>query len=90
LKYAANFRGRYPLVNYVRDVLYVCDGQIGCSVCSASALDLGLEVIRKDFGIEPADHIALSLLVSSHRQGGQSQFEENIIVQSPSAFSKAL
>lgn len=89
-KYAANFKKHYPEVNYVGDVLYVYDGQIGCSAGSAAALDLGLEVIRQDFGIEAANHIARSLLVSSHRKGGQSQFEEKRIVQSPSAFSKTI
>ncbi|MFT5135382.1 MAG: AraC family transcriptional activator FtrA [Arenicella sp.] len=66
------------------------DGQVGCSAGSASALDLGLEVIRKKFGIEAANHIARLLLVSSHRQGGQSQFAENTIIESLSPFSKAL
>ncbi|MFT4629121.1 MAG: AraC family transcriptional activator FtrA [Arenicella sp.] len=51
---------------------------------------MGLEVLRKDFGIEAANHIDRSLLVSSHRQDGQTQFVENAIIESPSQFSKAL
>lgn len=89
-KYAKSFKQHYPQVDYVGDVLYVYDDQIGCSAGSSAALDLGLEVIRRDFGIEAANHIARSLLVSSHRRGGQSQFEESRIVESPSPFSETI
>ena len=41
---------------------------------SAAALDLGLAVIRHDFGYKVANQVARRLVMSAHRAGGQSQF----------------
>lgn len=89
-RYAEKFQRRFPAVDYVPDVLYVYDGQIGCSAGSASAIDLGLEVIRQDFGHEIASQVARRLVISAHRKGGQSQYVEAPVLGNPGRFSEAL
>lgn len=84
------FRERYPNVNYASNVLYVFDGQIGCSAGSAAGLDLGLAVIRQDLGYEVANQVAKRLVVSAHRSGGQAQFVDTPMLQVPNQFSQAL
>jgi AraC family transcriptional activator FtrA len=77
-RYAEKFKHRYPNIDYVDNVLYTLHetsgGQIGCSAGSAAALDLGLEVIRQDFGQHAANRVARRLVVASHRKGGQAQY----------------
>ncbi len=89
-KYAEIFKTRFPDIEYVDDVLYLFDGKIGCSAGSSAAIDLGLEVIRNDFGFNIANKVARGLVLSSHRKGGQSQFAETLIQQEPGKFSKSL
>lgn len=88
--YEAEFRDQFPKAKYQSDVLYVFDGQIGCSAGSASALDLGLAIIRQDFGFERANQVAKRLVVSSHRSGGQAQFVDTPLLKVPSSFSQAV
>ncbi len=88
--YADEFQQRYPQTHYVDDVLYVYDGQIGCSAGSAAGIDLSIEVIRNDYGYEIANQVARRLVMSPHRNGGQSQFVESPIIKTPNRFSSAL
>lgn len=88
--YEKAFREQFPQIRYQSDVLYVFDGNIGCSAGSASALDLGLAVIRQDYGYAIANQVAKRLVVSAHRQGGQAQFVETPILEVPNQFSDAL
>lgn len=88
--YERAFREQFPTIHYQSDVLYVFDGSIGCSAGSASALDLGLAVIRQDYGYAIANQVAKRLVVSAHRQGGQAQFVETPILEVPNQFSDAL
>ena len=88
--YAALFSERFPQITFVDNVLYLYDGQIGCSAGSAAALDLGIEVIRQDYGHKIANSIARRLVVSSHRKGGQSQFVETVVPERSNGFSEAL
>lgn len=89
-RYAALFQQRFPAVRYVDDVLYVYDGHIGCSAGSAAAIDLGIEVIRRDFGYQIANQVARRLVLSAHRKGGQSQFVETPVLERANQFSQAL
>ncbi|WP_114765105.1 helix-turn-helix domain-containing protein [Vibrio rhodolitus] len=84
------FRQRFPQINYASNVLYVFDGQLGCSAGSAAGLDLGLAVIRQDFGYEVANQVAKRLVVSAHRSGGQAQFVDTPMLQVPNQFAQAL
>lgn len=73
-KYAESLAANYPQIVVDRDVLYVDEGAILTSAGSAAAIDLCLHVIRKDHGAETANAVARRLVVSPHREGGQSQF----------------
>lgn len=88
--YADTFKTKFPEVEYVDDVLYVYDGQVGCSAGSASGIDLGIEIIRNDFGYKAANQVARRMVLSAHRNGGQSQFVETPVLEKPNQFSKSL
>ncbi|MEM0911384.1 MAG: DJ-1/PfpI family protein, partial [Pseudomonadota bacterium] len=49
-RYADAFKARFPHVEYKEDILYTYDGKVGCSAGSAAGIDLGIEVIRQDYG----------------------------------------
>ncbi|MCK6264317.1 helix-turn-helix domain-containing protein [Vibrio sp. ZSDE26] len=89
-KFESLFRQRFPHISYASNVLYVLDGNIGCSAGSAAGLDLGLAVIRSDFGYQVANQVAKRLVISGHRTGGQSQFVESPILEVPNQFSEAI
>jgi AraC family transcriptional activator FtrA len=89
-RYAEIFKQRFPEVCFSDDVLYIYDGQLGCSAGSSAAIDLGLEVIRKDFGYRIANSVARRLVLSAHRKGGQTQYAETPVPRMDSPFAKAL
>ena len=89
-RYAAKFKQRYPKAQYVDNVLYVYDGTIGCSAGSAAALDLGLEIIRQDFGQDIANQVARRLVVSAHRKGGQAQYVPSPRLKASDKFASAI
>ncbi len=89
-RYAEQFKIRFPKINYVDDVLYLFDGQLGCSAGSAAALDLGIEVIRQDYGYQVANQVARRLVMSAHRAGGQSQSVQTPVLEVPNQFAATL
>lgn len=89
-RYADGFRQRFPATDYVDNVLYVLHDQLGCSAGSAAGLDLGLAVIREDFGYDVANSVARRLVISPHRQGGQAQFVDTPILPRQDRFSATL
>jgi AraC family transcriptional activator FtrA len=89
-RYAEKFKAAFPSVRYVDDVLYVYDGTLGCSAGSAAGIDLGIEVIRQDYGYQVANQVARRLVMSAQRRGGQSQFVETPVQQRPAQFTQAL
>ncbi len=89
-QYANKFKRRFPRVEYLDDVLYVFNQTVGTSAGSASAIDLGLAVIRRDFGSDIASQVARRLVMSPHRKGGQSQYVETPLPQKESIFSATL
>ena len=72
--YSDQFRERCPNVCLKPDVLYVDEGQVLTSAGSAAGIDLGLYIIRHDFGAEAANIVARRMIVPPHRDGGQAQF----------------
>jgi AraC family transcriptional activator FtrA len=64
----------YPNIHVEPDVLYVDEGSILTSAGSAAGIDLGLHVIRLDYGAEIANEIARRLVMPPHRDGGQAQY----------------
>lgn len=89
-RYADFFKSRFPNIEYIDDTLYWFDGQIGCSAGSSAGLDLGLEVIRSDYGHEIANAVARRLVISAHRKGKQSQFSETPVQKENSQFASAI
>ena len=81
--WAESFRARFPRVRLEPDVLFVDDGDILTASGSASALDLGLHVVRRDHGAEVANHVSRRLVFASHRDGGQRQFVERPVPDVP-------
>lgn len=89
-RYADNFVARYPNVKYADNVLYLLDEKLGTSAGSAAAIDLGLAVIRHDFGNKVANRVARRMVLAAHREGGQSQYAEKPVAISINNFSNAL
>ncbi|MFD5424155.1 GlxA family transcriptional regulator [Streptomyces sp. NPDC127084] len=75
-QWADSFRARYPSVQLEADVLFVDDGDILTAAGSAAALDLGLHLVRRDYGAEVANSVSRRLVFAAHRDGGQRQFVE--------------
>jgi AraC family transcriptional activator FtrA len=82
-QWADDFRARFPAVTLEQDVLFVDDGDILTSAGSAAALDLGLHVVRRDFGAEVANAVSRRLVFAAHRDGGQRQFVERPVPAVP-------
>ncbi|MFE1954607.1 GlxA family transcriptional regulator [Streptomyces sp. NPDC059524] len=83
--WADAFRRRFPGVRLEPDVLFVDDGDILTASGSASALDLGLHLVRRDHGAEIANAVSRRLVFAAHRDGGQRQFVERPVPQVPDA-----
>lgn len=82
-QWADTFRARFPAVRLEEDVLFVDDGDILTAAGSAAALDLGLHVVRRDFGAEIANAVSRRLVFAAHRDGGQRQFVERPMPEVP-------
>lgn len=65
---------KYPQITVDPDVLFVDEGQVFSSAGSAAGLDLGLHIIRQDFGAKAAASVARRLVLPAQRDGGQRQF----------------
>lgn len=89
-RYADKFKQRFPEVEYVDNVLYTQHDNLFCSAGSAAGLDLGIEIVRQDFGHGIANQVARRLVISPHRQGGQAQYVETPVVSANTAFSSTL
>ncbi|RDV29112.1 helix-turn-helix domain-containing protein [Alteromonas aestuariivivens] len=89
-RYAEQFKQRFPSIEFRDDILYLYDGQIGCSAGSAAGIDLGIEVIRRDFGYSAANIVARRLVLPAHRSGGQSQYIEKPASNGSTGLAKSL
>jgi AraC family transcriptional activator FtrA len=75
-RYTEDLARRYPKIQIEPDVLYVDEGSILTSAGSAAGIDLGLHIIRRDFGTLAANQVARRLVMPPHREGGQAQYIE--------------
>jgi AraC family transcriptional regulator, transcriptional activator FtrA len=73
-RYVERLTRRFPTIRVEPDMLYVDEGRILTSAGSAAGIDLCLHIIRQDHGAEIANRVARRLVVSPHREGGQSQY----------------
>ncbi len=80
----------FPNARIVPDVLYVDDGQLLTSAGSAAGIDLGLHIIRKDYGAAIANSVARRLVLPAHRSGGQSQFIPKPVARERTSLSPLL
>ena len=74
---------QFPLVTVDPAVLYVDEGQVLTSAGVAAGLDLCLHVIRRDHGAEVAAGLARRTVVAPHRDGGQAQYIDRPVVDTP-------
>jgi AraC family transcriptional regulator, transcriptional activator FtrA len=73
-RYVDRLMSRFPKIRVEPDVLYVDEGNILTSAGSAAGIDLGLHIVRRDYGAEIANEIARRLVMPPHREGGQAQY----------------
>lgn len=64
----------YPDVTVQPDALYVDHGDVATSAGTGAAIDLALELVRRDFGAAYANDIARHMVLPPHRDGGQRQY----------------
>jgi len=75
-RYTEELARRYPEIQIEPGVLYVDEGSILTSAGSAAGIDLGLHIIRSDYGTLAANQVARRLVMPPHREGGQAQYIE--------------
>lgn len=75
-RYTDQLAQMFPRIAVQPDVLYVDNGSLLTSAGSAAGIDLGLHLIRRDYGAAVANQVARRLVVPPHRHGGQAQFIE--------------
>ncbi|MGH1415634.1 MAG: transcriptional regulator FtrA [Pelagimonas sp.] len=73
-RYTDMLAARFPKITVDPDVLFVENQGIYTSAGSAAGLDLGLHIIRQDFGAQAAASVARRLVLPAQRDGGQRQF----------------
>ena len=91
-KFAAGLATRYPAIRVDPDVLYVDEGNVITSAGSAAGIDMGLHVIRGDFGAATANAVARRLVIPPQRDGGQKQYIASPVGSDPEeqAFAQVL
>ena len=73
-RYVEHFAAKFPTIDVKPNVLYVDNGQTLTSAGSAAGIDLGLHLIRRDYGAAIAGEVARRLVMPPQREGGQAQF----------------
>lgn len=76
-------RAMYPKIRVEPEVLYVDEGRLLSSAGSAAGIDLCVHIVRQDYGADIANRVARRLIVSPHRDGGQSQYIPAPVRQTP-------
>ncbi|MFD7658353.1 helix-turn-helix domain-containing protein [Actinosynnema sp. NPDC059797] len=71
---ADEFAARFPRVRLDPDVLYVDHGDVATSAGAGAGLDLCLHLVRRDQGARYAAHVARTMVMPPHREGGQLQY----------------
>ncbi|WP_114907168.1 GlxA family transcriptional regulator [Ornithinimicrobium murale] len=88
-EYADDFRELFPAVELDPDVLFVDEGEVLTSAGLGAGVDLCLHLIRRDFGVEAANHAARGCVVPPWREGGQAQFIEHPLPPRPDQSTSA-
>jgi AraC family transcriptional activator FtrA len=73
-RWTGELAARFPAVSVDPGVLYVDEGRVMTSAGLSAGIDLGLHVIREDFGAAVGESAARNIVAAPHREGGQAQF----------------
>ncbi|GHF46704.1 AraC family transcriptional regulator [Streptomyces morookaense] len=65
---------QFPAVRVDADVLYVDHGDVATSAGAGAGIDLCLHLVRADQGAGYAAHVARTMVMPPHREGGQLQY----------------
>jgi AraC family transcriptional activator FtrA len=71
---ADEFATRFPRVKVDPDVLYVDHGDVATSAGAGAGFDLCMHLVRNDQGARYAAHVARTMVMPPHREGGQLQY----------------
>ncbi|WP_344889331.1 GlxA family transcriptional regulator [Actinomadura meridiana] len=69
-----DFAARFPNIQVEPDVLYVDHGDVATSAGAGAGFDLCMHLVRADQGARYAAHIARTMVMPPHREGGQAQY----------------
>ena len=86
---APDLAARFPRVEVDPDVLYVDTGRVLTSAGVAAGIDLCLHIVRLDHGAAVANAVARRMVVPPHRAGGQAQFVDRPLPDTPSSSLEA-
>ena len=68
------FAALFPRIEVDPDVLYVDHGDVATSAGAGAGIDLCIHLVRSDQGARYAAHIARTMVMPPHREGGQLQY----------------
>lgn len=77
--HAAELAARYPAVTVDASVLYLQDDGVFTSAGTLAAIDLCLELVRRDHGAHAANDLARRMVAPPHRSGGQAQYARRAV-----------
>ena len=66
----------HPKIDVRPEQLYIDDGDVLTAGGGAAGMDLGLHLLRTQYGADVANRLARSMVVPPHRSGGQAQYVE--------------
>ncbi|MFV2086896.1 GlxA family transcriptional regulator [Micromonospora sp. LOL_021] len=84
-RYADELARRHPTARVRCNSLYVADGNVLTSAGTAAGIDACLHLVRQEHGSALATKLARRMVVPPHRDGGQAQYIETPIADSPTA-----
>ena len=79
----SDFHGRFPTISLDMNALYVDEDRIVTSAGTGAALDCCMYLVRKLCGAREANRIARIMVLPPHREGGQSQYIDQPLADSP-------
>lgn len=73
----------YPAINVRPAQLYIDDGDVLTAGGGAAGMDLGLHLLRTQFGADTAGQLARYMVVPPHRPGNQAQYVQTPLPAHP-------
>jgi transcriptional regulator GlxA family with amidase domain len=64
----------FPRVEVEAAALFVDEDEVMTAAGLSAGIDLGLHIVRKDFGAAAGERVARRMVAAPHREGGQAQF----------------